>query len=173
MNWCGTYLTNQTLGVEEKLARHMRPPGFYNWGIEHCNTRTSGTCEWSTCHLMINNWLRSDTSEPSRLWIHGGPGTGKSVLAAYLADRAKEQRSPREVVFTTFCTTQGDVRPTSGSIVLDFLRQYVVDYTQNHDRGIIKSLSKTILSEEKGHPFHVKGLERHLMSILALFDKAR
>jgi len=123
---------------------------------------------------MVQDWLCSDTLERSHLWIHGGPGTGKSVLAAYMMDRMKTHRLPEEVVFTVFCKIRGDIRPSSASILLGFIRQYLVDYYPNVHPGIVNNIGYTIFSEKKGYPFNAKQVIPHLWSILELpeFKKA-
>jgi len=81
---------------------------------------------------------------------------------------------PEEVVFTAFCKTQGDVRPSSVSILLGFIRQYLVDYYPNVDLGIVKEIGDTIFTEKKGYQFNAKQIIPHLWSILDLpeFNKA-
>jgi len=156
-----------------KLCRWLRPLNFHDWAFEYSSTRIKGSCEWSTHHPMIQDWLHPDSLELSRLWIHGGPGTGKSFLAAYLMDRKRTQRLPEEVVFTAFCKTQGDVRPSSASILLGFIRQYLVDYYPNVDLGIVKEIGDTIFAEKKGYQFNAKQVIPHLWSILDMPEFTR
>ena len=46
--------------------------------------RHKGTCEWIFDRSPFQKWLRSKDEKPKILWIHGGPGFGKTILSARL-----------------------------------------------------------------------------------------
>jgi hypothetical protein len=163
-----TYITDTEL-LRLDLCRRLRPPNSLNIFMVHW---LKGTCEWSTRHPIIGKWLHSDTVETARLWLHGGPGTGKSMLAAYLIEQKKIERSQDEVILYAFCKAQGTVKATSTSIVLSFLRQCVDDHWDRLEWKIIHDLRRTIFSERKDYPFPVGSLKPHLLSILRLFKKS-
>lgn len=154
------------------LLRRLRPPHFIDFFTQHGGARLSGTCEWSTRYPNINEWLHSNTIETSRLWLHGGPGTGKSVLASYLLEKKKIKRSQDEVVLYAFCQAQGNVKATASSIVLGFLRQCLDDHWDIIDRNIIRDIRNLIFSEREDYPFPLAKLEPHLLRILGLFAKS-
>ena len=45
--------------------------------------RVAGTCEWLMQHPYYQKWL-VDANHP--LWISGGPGKGKTMLAIYITE---------------------------------------------------------------------------------------
>jgi hypothetical protein len=162
--------TRQTYIVDPELLRLdlCRRLHFRDLVMKHSGARLKGTCEWSTRHPIIGKWLHSDTVDTPRLWLHGGPGTGKSMLAAYLIEKKKVERSQDEVVLYALC----QAKATSGSIFLGFLRQCVDDYWESLDSQIIKDLRRTIFSENEDYPFPIENLKPHLLSILRLFKKS-
>ncbi|EED82583.1 predicted protein [Postia placenta Mad-698-R] len=58
------------------------------------------TCTWSRENETINRWLDSSTIRltPQFLWVTGGPGMGKSILAASLIEELIEHRSCHDLV---------------------------------------------------------------------------
>ncbi|KAF2173755.1 hypothetical protein M409DRAFT_48687 [Zasmidium cellare ATCC 36951] len=51
--------------------------------------RHSNSCQWFTQHPTFESWLAATRGWP--LWLHAFPGTGKSVLAAHVAQQLEEQ----------------------------------------------------------------------------------
>ena len=62
--------------------------------------RLSGTCEWLSKKRQYNEWL--DEKGPICLWVHGAPGTGKSVLASTLVEEIESSKSPKNLVIRCF-----------------------------------------------------------------------
>ncbi|KAL0475570.1 hypothetical protein QR685DRAFT_568337 [Neurospora intermedia] len=60
-----------------------------------------GTCDWVSRHIHIREWLK-ETPATDFVWLHGIPGTGKSVLATQLVKFL--QSSGRAMVIQHFCT---------------------------------------------------------------------
>ena len=50
--------------------------------------RVEGTCSWILQRPEVQNWLTSDavTSAAKVLWVHGKPGSGKTIIAASLVE---------------------------------------------------------------------------------------
>lgn len=46
--------------------------------------RVAGTCEWIKGDATYQAWLRGESQQ---LWIHGGPGKGKSTLASFISEQ--------------------------------------------------------------------------------------
>jgi hypothetical protein len=58
---------------------------------EYTNFRVSrfpGTCEWFSRNLVYRTWRRDSAS--SLMWVHGPPGSGKSVLSSYIVEQEFE-----------------------------------------------------------------------------------
>ncbi|EGO53325.1 hypothetical protein NEUTE1DRAFT_133746 [Neurospora tetrasperma FGSC 2508] len=60
-----------------------------------------GTCDWVSRHIHIREWLK-ETPTTDFVWLHGIPGTGKSVIATQLVKFL--QRSEKAMVIQHFCT---------------------------------------------------------------------
>jgi len=52
-------------------------------------------------------------AEPSRLWLYGMPGIGKSTITTYLTEYVLDNRSPDEIVAYFFSDGSGESEPTS------------------------------------------------------------
>ncbi|KAF3914315.1 hypothetical protein AA313_de0201686 [Arthrobotrys entomopaga] len=61
-----------------------------------------GTCSWILKNIIISSWLRTQL-DTHFVWLRGSPGSGKSVLAAQLANfLRKSMQNP--LVVTHFCS---------------------------------------------------------------------
>ncbi|EGZ76362.1 hypothetical protein NEUTE2DRAFT_98097 [Neurospora tetrasperma FGSC 2509] len=59
-----------------------------------------GTCDWVSRHIHIREWLK-ETPTTDFVWLHGIPGTGKSVIATQLVKFL--QSSGKAMVIQHFC----------------------------------------------------------------------
>ena len=65
--------------------------------------RSPNTCDWILNHESFRRW--SDCREVNALWIHGAPGSGKSVVCATLTDHlVAENESTRTNILSLFRT---------------------------------------------------------------------
>ncbi|KAK3497861.1 uncharacterized protein B0T23DRAFT_394061 [Neurospora hispaniola] len=60
-----------------------------------------GTCDWVSRHIHIREWLK-ETPTTDFVWLHGIPGTGKSVIATQIVKFL--QSSGKAIVIQHFCT---------------------------------------------------------------------
>ena len=51
----------------------------------HKSKKAKNTCTWLLKHSNFRAWLMAEGS--ARFWLHGGVGTGKSVLSSSVIDR--------------------------------------------------------------------------------------
>ena len=98
--------------VPEDLTRWLAPITYecyhYEQDLEDArSTRHPGTCQWIELRPMFKTWESSKLdSESALLWIHAIPGAGKTVLASYLIDQARNTKgdnSDGDPVLYFFC----------------------------------------------------------------------
>ncbi|KAM7184417.1 hypothetical protein V8F20_012240 [Naviculisporaceae sp. PSN 640] len=97
---------------------------------------TEGTCHWVLSEPSFTKWL-DDHSQPSTsslLWIHGLPGSGKSVLSSYLVDYMAHHGHSCQYFFIR----QADSRKRSLS---SLLRSIAFQITQS-DPSFLQALAK-------------------------------
>lgn len=136
--------------------------------------RFENTCSWSLAHPLIAKWLDGPTD---KLWIHGGPGTGKSVLAAYLIDFVRERidkssSSNSEVLLYFFCDgrSAASLKRSSNSIALTLLTQLVKN--SNFQLENYPVFVDYVVSASMSYNFPLEKLMKHLMEMLRTFSKA-
>ncbi|KAF8463773.1 hypothetical protein DFH94DRAFT_827487 [Russula ochroleuca] len=71
--------------LRQDLAKWLSPPDpFINFNTAD-HSRHKGTAEWFTQSSVFKNWKESN----SLLWVHGKPGSGKSVLTSAIIQDIK------------------------------------------------------------------------------------
>ncbi|KAI6084967.1 hypothetical protein F4821DRAFT_241966 [Hypoxylon rubiginosum] len=86
--------------------------------------RVDGTCEWVTKHHHYQEWL-ADTSQPL-LWISGGPGKGKTMLAIYITEVLQPLVDASDnVLLYYFCSNRDKNRNTALTILRGILHQWI------------------------------------------------
>ena len=144
-------------------------------------------CAWSKSHRLIANWL--STGSTPKLFISGGPGTGKSVLTAHIINTTKEVAGHREVLLYYFCGadptvdqyTHGGREASSKAIVLAFMRQIVSAYHQVHhsmtglDSYNMASLGEVVddVMTSRRDMFSELKLRGQIANLLKSFDTVR
>ncbi|KAL1885851.1 hypothetical protein Plec18167_001347 [Paecilomyces lecythidis] len=80
----------------------LSPTEFESDGSEwrkHLNAHAPGTGDWLVQAETYQNWHDSTETTPGGLWIQGIPGSGKSVIAARLIQRLKEEETAPVIFF--------------------------------------------------------------------------
>jgi nucleoside phosphorylase len=86
--------------------------------------RVDGTCEWLIQHPHYQEWL-ADTKDPL-LWISGGPGKGKTMLAIYITEMLQPVVDAADnVLLYYFCSNRDKNRNTALTIMRGILHQWV------------------------------------------------
>lgn len=97
-----------------------------------------GTCKWLLANSQYRGWIASEGS--ALLWITGYPGSGKTILSAYVTDHLERMRpsSWQEVlVCSFFCVeemeNQSDANAILRSVIAQILvrRTHLVKYVKN------------------------------------------
>ncbi|OQU94565.1 Ankyrin repeat-containing protein [Cladophialophora immunda] len=86
--------------------------------------RVDGTCEWLIQHPHYQEWL-ADTNHPL-LWISGGPGKGKTMLAIYITEVLQPVVDAADnVLLYYFCSNRDKNRNTALTIMRGILHQWI------------------------------------------------
>ena len=86
--------------------------------------RVDGTCEWLVQHPHYQEWL-ADASQPV-LWISGGPGKGKTMLAIYITEVLQPVVDAADnVLLYYFCSNRDKNRNTAVTIMRGILHQWI------------------------------------------------
>ncbi|KAM0324065.1 hypothetical protein ACHAQA_008254 [Verticillium albo-atrum] len=107
-------------------------------------SRAEGTCDWILGTDELTTWLGDTpehTSPPTDiLWLHGSPGTGKSIMSIFLAEELSEafSKTPDKTIAYFFCDSSSDIHNTAAAIIRGLLLQLV----QQHPRLIERILPK-------------------------------
>ncbi|KAI9803679.1 MAG: hypothetical protein M1833_000591 [Piccolia ochrophora] len=51
-----------------------------------CKIRYAATCDWASSETKVSSWF-DERQGPQTLWVTGNPGSGKSVLCAYIIEQ--------------------------------------------------------------------------------------
>ncbi|KAI0450324.1 ankyrin repeat protein [Xylaria acuta] len=86
--------------------------------------RVDGTCEWLIRHPSYQEWLQG--ADPTLLWISGGPGKGKTMLAIYITEELQPVIDSRQgVLLYYFCSNRDKNRNTALTIMRGVLHQWL------------------------------------------------
>ncbi|KAB8074427.1 hypothetical protein BDV29DRAFT_123411 [Aspergillus leporis] len=86
--------------------------------------RADGTCEWLIQHPRYQEWL-ADSNLPL-LWISGGPGKGKTMLAIYITEVLQPVVDAAEnVLLYYFCSNRDKNRNTALTILRGIIHQWI------------------------------------------------
>ncbi|KAL6874747.1 natch and ankyrin domain protein [Trichoderma novae-zelandiae] len=86
--------------------------------------RVDGTCEWLIQHPSYRGWL-ADASRPL-LWISGGPGKGKTMLAIYITEVLQPTlAADKDVLLYYFCSNRDKNRNTALTIMRGIIHQWI------------------------------------------------
>ncbi|KDR75436.1 hypothetical protein GALMADRAFT_249493 [Galerina marginata CBS 339.88] len=155
------------------ILRWSRPPNYINYFDIYKGARLQDTCQWSTRNDTIVKWLTSYEPDASFLWLCGKPGTGKSVLAAYLVEHVSHNRheSQDHIVLSYFCKAEGTQKHDLVYVIKGFIRQILLRRDRPYHEEVAHSLAQKILSEREDYIFTPQDLEPYLASFLQRFQK--
>ncbi|KGQ02036.1 hypothetical protein PAAG_11212 [Paracoccidioides lutzii Pb01] len=86
--------------------------------------RVGGTCEWLIRHPSFQEWLEG--ADPPLLWISGGSGKGKTMLAIYITEEFQPVvDSAQGVLLYYFCSNRDKNRNTAVTIMRGVIHQWL------------------------------------------------
>jgi Cdc6-like AAA superfamily ATPase len=119
---------------------------------------------------VIYTWLTSDAPEASRLWLHGNPGTGKSVLAAFLIEQVQMKHdSEDQIVLFYLCKAAGSEKDKAVHVIMAFIRQCIV--RRDYDADVATRLTQKLLGEREDYKFTLEEMEPYLSLFLQKYTK--
>ncbi|KAF8538736.1 hypothetical protein BDD12DRAFT_740077, partial [Trichophaea hybrida] len=84
--------------------------------------RNDDTCTWLLKDQRYMEWMENESK--TTLWIHGGPGCGKSVLSAFLAEElGRSSLFKRYSVIYFFCDDKDERLKTGQAVLTNLLTQ--------------------------------------------------
>ncbi|KAI0268981.1 ankyrin repeat-containing domain protein [Russula aff. rugulosa BPL654] len=137
--------------MREDLHRWLSPPDSSTNHNIACNAHHEGTATWFFKGSMFEEWR----STPSLLWIHGKPGSGKSVLCSGIIEDIKSLQETGSAYLAYFyCDFRDKDKQSRRNLVFSILWQLAVqsdlccDYLSRlyseHDRGKRKPSDGTL-----------------------------
>lgn len=145
--------------VPEHLTRWLAPTTYecyhYEQDLEDArSTRHPGTCQWIEPRPLFKTWKSSKLgSESALLWIHAIPGAGKTVLASYLIDLARNTKGvnlDRHSVLYFFCKNADIDKNSPVAVARALVYQLLQSLGLNKRQEIIRDLQ--LLKATGGQP---------------------
>ena len=88
--------------------------------------RVENTCEWLLSNPSYKEWLQGGGTDPSLLWISGGPGKGKTMLAIYITEELQPVVDSRQgILLYYFCSNRDKTRSSALTIMRGILYQWL------------------------------------------------
>ncbi len=122
-----------------------------------------------------SQWINSTAD---RIWLYGGPGSGKSIIAAFLIDSVRNQisrsatnDSPPEIVLYFFCDSRSgsSMKRSSISIVKSLLTQLIESPLLHLE--YFSEFVEYMATKGFNFDFPLAVLVKHLMVILKEFSR--
>ncbi|TGO32628.1 hypothetical protein BHYA_0301g00120 [Botrytis hyacinthi] len=122
--------------------------------------RHDKTCEWMAGEQQFKSWTENNTEDPC-LWLHGKPGSGKSVICSYIIQKIIERPGLTTCYYYCDSRSSGNVcQQILATISIQLLRQHHeistlvanefvyrgVDCTMTQLRALVPQLLQTVAS---------------------------
>ncbi|KAL0630785.1 hypothetical protein Q9L58_010363, partial [Maublancomyces gigas] len=128
--------TNETKRLRQALLEKLSDYNYNSGFLEACRKRHSGTGQWLFDCSEFQEWDQADVS--SGLWIHGIPGSGKTILAAGVVEHLCE--IPRAATAKTsisyfFCDFNDRISREPQTILRSLTRQILNAFDETPEIG--------------------------------------
>jgi hypothetical protein len=148
--------------------RRLRPRHYVRDPFEdHKEARLKGTCQWALENPTVRHWLSLQRPRCDHLWVYGGPGTGKSVLAAFLIEHVRQhQIVDDEITLYHFC--DGKDQPIH--VLRDFIWQLLLRKRRSsHPR--LADLVHLFSFHQDDFEFSMAQIESFFLDFIGLFQQ--
>ncbi|VUC36794.1 unnamed protein product [Clonostachys rosea] len=146
-----------TASQEEKLRKWLSASNPETNFKAALGTYHPGTCLWFLEGDIFRNWKLASRQS---LWMHGIPGSGKTVMSSKIIDNLLSEKT--NVLYFFF-----DTRDSEKQTLDDLLRSLILQlYTEGHSRNIIESLFVDKFAEGNKRLFS-KDLETIFLSMVS------
>ncbi|KAJ3507824.1 hypothetical protein NLJ89_g6090 [Agrocybe chaxingu] len=109
----------------DEIMRRLRPPHYIKDPfVEHQQARLESTCHWAIEHPVISHWLEAQGPLCNQLWLYGGPGTGKSILASFLIEHIRKSHNVGNEITLYHFSKENEDKPVH--VLMDFIRQIML-----------------------------------------------
>lgn len=137
------------------------------------SSRMEGTCSWTKAHPLLGDWLGSKYGDidTRRLWLHGGPGTGKSTVSAYLILQTQQHQSEDEVVIYFFCNYHDATKRAIMPILCSLITQLME--SKSVYRSVVQSMMDHVLTKGSNWKFGLREMKKRFIQLLGCYTKAR
>ncbi|KAJ3569742.1 hypothetical protein NPX13_g5979 [Xylaria arbuscula] len=119
------------------------------------SSKAPGNCSWALKNPKIKAWLQP-TPDLSVLWLHGKPGSGKSVLTSEIL---KFMKASSKFIICHFCSQ----RYTSSLLYHQILRSFLLQLLRKNDELVAHVYKDCVLGRK---PPTIQALEKLLLSLL-------
>ena len=143
-------LARQKAKEKEDLLNWLSDFPYEERHEERFSKKHPGTGDWLVQHYEFRHWIQS--AGPAVLWCHGGPGTGKSFLAANVLEHITSQKALDEEIGIAFVYYDHQAAAQQG-------RNHVV-------RAMLKQLCRTL----KLSPEHLLEAKRKVLPVGSIED---
>ncbi|KAF7529454.1 hypothetical protein G7054_g9838 [Neopestalotiopsis clavispora] len=96
---------------------------------------TSGTCEWILSESPFQRWVDDADQAPRLLWVHGGAGCGKSIMASFIVNHLVEADKSCQYSFIRF----GDRKKRSLDVTLRLLAFQIAQVMPNFHHEVSRA----------------------------------
>ncbi|THV48988.1 hypothetical protein BGAL_0217g00130 [Botrytis galanthina] len=127
-------IEQQRLAADERLRKKLNLLGTIDvmkWQNSNIRLRQPGTGVWFTESKDFKDWSSTDNS---KLWIHGIPGAGKTILMASVIKEIEQTQDPSHGLAMFYCdykdTQTHDPRTILGALARQLILQHEQAFTQ-------------------------------------------
>lgn len=143
-------MTDLWIVTEKHYAcmRSLKALDYVTDRTKRAEKRQDGTCTWILQDTRYRQWRSADNTDISPvLWIDGGPGFGKSVITAFLAEEISKDESL--VVAYFFCDDKDDRLNTGASILSHWLHQILRRIPETYKHFLSEHWFREVKDEKK------------------------
>ncbi|KAI0260114.1 hypothetical protein BC834DRAFT_1044836 [Gloeopeniophorella convolvens] len=151
--------------LHQKCTKWLSPPDPFSNHAAKRKQCHRGSTDWFIHGNAFGEWT---ASERSFLWLHGKPGSGKSVLCSAIVDHCVHhlRRTGLGTVVFFYCDFQDSAKQSLDGI----LRSFLVQLCQQSDS--YSEILSRFRTENKGHLPNTDALGQCLEAMLALPNEA-